>query len=180
MCSKRRDPNCNIFSVATQKASTVCFFPPCLGDCNKGSLQFLWFSLCTHKTWEQMFSTWWGKLDNRGQKWEETLFTAQAFPRASRMAERERTCPAMHETWVQSLGQEDPLKKEMAIHSSTLAWETPWTEEPGGLPSMGSQKTWHNLATKQPQQIFASFWIFLCHAHGFHTQNFKKLNFWRE
>ena len=50
----------------------------------------------------------------------------------------------MHETWivqwVQSLGWEDPLEKETATHSSILAWKTPWTEEPGGLQSMGSQK----------------------------------------
>ena len=46
------------------------------------------------------------------------------------------------EMWVQYLGQEDPLEKEMAIHSSILAWETLWTEEPGRLQSMGSQKSW--------------------------------------
>ena len=48
--------------------------------------------------------------------------------------------PAMWETWVLFLGWEDPLEKEMAIHSSILAWEIPWTEEPGGLQSMGSQE----------------------------------------
>ena len=48
--------------------------------------------------------------------------------------------PAMQETRVQSLGQEDPLKKEMAAHSSTLAWKIPWTEEPGRLHSMGPQR----------------------------------------
>ena len=52
--------------------------------------------------------------------------------------------PAMQEIWVQSLGQEDSLEKEMAIHSSILAWETPWTEELGGLQSMGSQRVGHN------------------------------------
>ena len=52
------------------------------------------------------------------------------------------------ETWVQSQGQEDPLEKEMATCSSVLAWEIPWTEEPGGLQSMGLQKR-HHLATKQ-------------------------------
>ena len=46
-------------------------------------------------------------------------------------------------TWVQALGQEDPLEKGMAIHSSILAWRTPWTEEPGGLQSMGSQRVGH-------------------------------------
>ena len=52
--------------------------------------------------------------------------------------------PTMRETWVQSLGQEDLLEKEMATHSSILAWKIPWTEEPGGLQSMGSQKVGHN------------------------------------
>ena len=51
--------------------------------------------------------------------------------------------PAMQETWVRSLGQEDPLEKEMAIHSSTLAWKIPWMEEPGGLQSMESQRVGH-------------------------------------
>ena len=46
----------------------------------------------------------------------------------------------MQETWVRSLGWEDPLEKEMAIHSSILAWKIPWTEEPGGLQSMGLQE----------------------------------------
>ena len=48
--------------------------------------------------------------------------------------------PAMHETWVQLLDWEDPLEEGMAIHSSILAWRIPWTEEPGGLQSMGSQR----------------------------------------
>ena len=47
--------------------------------------------------------------------------------------------PAMWETWVQSLGREDPLEKEMATHSGTHAWKSPWMEKPGGLQSMGSQ-----------------------------------------
>ena len=51
-------------------------------------------------------------------------------------------CLPVQDTWVQSLGWEDPLEKEMATHSSILAWEIPWTEEPGGLQSMGSQKSW--------------------------------------
>ena len=52
----------------------------------------------------------------------------------------------MQETQVQSLGQEDPLEKGMATHSSILAWEIPWTEEHGGLQSMGSQKSWTQLS----------------------------------
>ena len=52
------------------------------------------------------------------------------------MAQMVKNPPAMQETWVQFLGQEDPLEKEMATHSSTLAWEIPWTEKPAGLQSM--------------------------------------------
>ena len=55
-----------------------------------------------------------------------------------------KNLPAKQETWVQSLGQEDPLQEGMATHSSILAWRIPWTEEPGGLQSMGSQRARHN------------------------------------
>ena len=55
-----------------------------------------------------------------------------------------KNAPAMQETWARSLGQEDPLEKEMATHSSSLAWRVPWIEEPGGLHSMGSQRLRHN------------------------------------
>ena len=58
---------------------------------------------------------------------------------ASLVAQMVKSLPAVQETWVQSLGQEDPLVKELATHSSTLAWRIPGTEEPSGLPSMGSQ-----------------------------------------
>ena len=51
-----------------------------------------------------------------------------------------KNLPVIQETWVQSLGQEDPLEKGMATHSSIFAWIIPWTEEPGGLQSMGSQE----------------------------------------
>ena len=54
--------------------------------------------------------------------------------------------PTMWETWVQSLGREDPLEKEMATHSSTLAWKIPWTEEPGKLQSMGVAKSQTGLS----------------------------------
>ena len=55
---------------------------------------------------------------------------------------------AMQETWVQSLGWEDPLEGVMTTHSSILAWRIPWTEQPGGLQSMGSQRVRHDRATK--------------------------------
>ena len=52
--------------------------------------------------------------------------------------------PAVQETWARSLGCEDPLEKKMETHSSTLAWKIPWTEEPGRLQSMGSQRVGHH------------------------------------
>ena len=63
---------------------------------------------------------------------------------ASLVAETIKTLLAMQETTVQSLGQEDPLEKGMATYSSILAWESPWTEEPGGLQSMWSQRVGRN------------------------------------
>ena len=59
----------------------------------------------------------------------------------------EKHLPATWETWVQSLGWKDPLEKEIATHSNTLAWKIPWTEEPGRLQSMGLQRVRHNWAT---------------------------------
>jgi len=60
--------------------------------------------------------------------------------RASLVAQTVENLPAMQETWVQSLGQKDPLEKEMATHSSILAWKIPWTEEPGRIQCVGSQR----------------------------------------
>ena len=67
------------------------------------------------------------------------IWTGPMGARASLVAQMVRHLPAVLETWVRFLSQEDPLEKEMATHSSTLAWRIPQTEEPGGLQSMGSQ-----------------------------------------
>ena len=64
--------------------------------------------------------------------------------KTSLVAQMVKCLSTMRETQVQSLGWEDPLEKEMAIHSSTIAWKIPWTEEPGRLQSMGSQRVGHN------------------------------------
>ena len=64
---------------------------------------------------------------------------------ASLVAQKVKNPSAMQETWVQSLGMEDPLEKGMATHSNILAWRIPWTEEPGGLQSTGSQ-SWTRLS----------------------------------
>ena len=60
------------------------------------------------------------------------------------MSQAVKRLSTMQETWVRSLGQEDPLEKEMAIHSSTIAWKIPWTEELGRLQSMGLQRVGHD------------------------------------
>ena len=70
----------------------------------------------------------------------DSALSIWGFPGGSEV----KRLPAMRETWVRSLGQEDPLEKEMATHSSTLAWRIPWTEEPGGLQSIGWQRVGHD------------------------------------
>ena len=74
-----------------------------------------------------------------------------------------KSLPVMQETWVRSLGGEDLLEKEVATHSSILAWKIPWTEEPGGLHSVGSQSIRHDLAASSgsPSEVGACFVIFL-------------------
>ena len=63
---------------------------------------------------------------------------SSSLERDSLVAQMVKNLPAMQETWVQSLGWEDPLEEDMATHSSILAWRIPWTDEPGGLQSIGS------------------------------------------
>ena len=70
----------------------------------------------------------------------------------SLVAQSVKSLPAMQETQFQSLGWEDPLEKEMATHSSILAWRIPWTEETGGLQSLGSQRVRHNCVVNTGQQ----------------------------
>ena len=76
--------------------------------------------------------------------------------RATLVAQTVKHLPAMWEDWVRSLGREDPLEKEMATHSSVLAWGIPWTEEPGGLPSMLSQSQ-----TTEQLTLSTSFFLFV-------------------
>ena len=76
------------------------------------------------------------------------MYTCQGFPGGSAV----KNLPAMQELQVLSLGWEDPLEKGMATYSSILAWRVPWTEEPGGLQSVGLQKSQHDLATEQQQR----------------------------
>ena len=75
---------------------------------------------------------------------EEGIATHPSISWTSLVAQMVKRLPTVWETQVQSLGLEDPLEKEIAAHSSTLSWKIPWTEEPGGLQSMGSQRVGHN------------------------------------
>ena len=76
---------------------------------------------------------------------EHLAFSIRLFKkRASLVAQLVKNLPAMWETWVRSLGREDPLEKEIATHFSILAWRIPWTEEPGKLQSTGSQRVGHD------------------------------------
>ena len=83
---------------------------------------------------------------NRTKFWFRHQYTTQT---TSLVAQMVKCLSTMQETRVQSLGWEDPLEKEMAIHSSTTAWKIPWTEEPGRLQSMGSQRVGHDWATSR-------------------------------
>ena len=74
------------------------------------------------------------------------------YERASLVAQSVKNLPAMQNR-VLSMGQEDPLEKEIATHSSILVWEMPWTEEPGGLQSTGLHRVRHSLATKPPPPL---------------------------
>ena len=80
------------------------------------------------------------KAETRNREESKTSWI-QRFPKwVSLMAQMAKNLPAVQEIWVPFLGQEDPLEKGMATHSNIFAWEISWTEEPGGLQSMGSQK----------------------------------------
>ena len=80
--------------------------------------------------------------------WQDEALARDGVSREVPVAQRLKCLPAMQETWVRSLGREDPLQKEMATHSSILAWETPRTEDTGGLLSTGPKRVGRDLATK--------------------------------
>ena len=78
-------------------------------------------------------------IPGSGRPLEEGIGYPLQYSWASLVAQTVKNPPAMRETWVPSVAWEDPLEEGMATHSSILAWRIPWTEEPGGLQSMGSQ-----------------------------------------
>ena len=89
------------------------------------------------------------------------LFKATLFMEASLVTQMVKRLPAMRETWVWSLGQEDPLEKEIATHFSIIAWKIPWTEKLGRLQSMGLQRIGHDWATSH-----TCWWQFVLAATG--------------
>ena len=84
------------------------------------------------------------KARSEGRMSHRRIWDFPIKERASLVAQRLKRLPEMWETWVLSLGREDPLEKELTTHSSILAWRIPWTEEPGGLQSMGLQRVRHD------------------------------------
>ena len=84
------------------------------------------------------------QLDGETMKTVTDYILGGSIITASLVAQMVKHLPTVQETWVRSLGQEDPLEKEMATHSSTLAWKIPWTEERSRLQSMGSQRVRHD------------------------------------
>ena len=100
------------------------------------------------------------------RKWDLHFILFQnCFSRESLVAPRLKHLPAMQETRVRSLSWDDPLEKEMATHSSILAWRIPWTEEPGRLQSMGSQRVGHDWATSLSLSLVIQ-WIHIRTAKG--------------
>ena len=93
------------------------------------------------------FHTVHGVLKARILKWFTVSFSSEPRSWISLVAQMAKHLPTMRETWVRSLGQEDPLEKEMATHTSILAWRIPWMEESGGLHSVGSQRVRHDWVT---------------------------------
>ena len=87
-------------------------------------------------------------------------------PRASLVVQMVKSLPTIQETRVQSLGREDPLEKELATHPSILAWRIPWTEEPGGLQSMGLQTVRHDWVTNTSTSLlWLKILLYKCEYH---------------
>ena len=103
---------------------------------------------------------WW-KVVQRGQYHFWTSLVAQWV----------KNLPAVQESQVRSLGQEDPLQKGMATHSSNLAWRIPWTEEPGGLQSMASKRDGHDLGLNSNSMFIIGFCVYPVGIHYFPWQN---------
>ena len=156
-------PDCHVFSGDTKGFRSV-FSPPCLGDCNKGSLHFLWFSLCAHNTWEQMFSTWWRNWttdSRRGKRHFSLQKPLLGFPHG--WEGESLSCNARDLGSIPGSGRSPGEGNGNPLQYSCLGnpmGRGAWRATVHG----GHKRAGHNLATKQPRHIFASFWMF-CTMH---------------
>ena len=140
----------------TKNRATIWSRNPILGHISRekhGSkyictLIFIAVLFAMTKIWKQfkclLMDEW---INNIWQIHTIEYYSATNKNRASFVAQMVKRLPTLRETRIESLGQEDPLEKEMATHSSTLAWKIPWTEEPSRLQSMGSQRVGHDWVT---------------------------------
>ena len=109
------------------------------GEGNGNPLQYSWLENSMDR------GAWWATVHGVAKsRTRLSNFTFKLWSRASLVAQRLKRLPGMWETWVRSLGWEDPLEKEIATHSSILAWRIPWREEPGRVQSMRSQRVGHD------------------------------------
>ena len=113
-----------------------------------------WATVPTSSTWLICLP---GLCLKPSELWLCLIAVARTSNGDSMVAQMVKHLPAMQETWVQSLGWEDPLEKEMATHSSTLAWKIPQMEEPGRLQSMRSQRVGHDWATSLTHSLTQDF-----------------------
>ena len=116
-------------------------------------------NICFNCFFNHLFHLWWLYLVFDYSIYYYELFISL---RTSLVAQMVKRLPTMQETWVQFLGQEDLLEKEMATHSSILAWKIPWTEEPGRLQPMGSQRVGHDWVTVSFTIYFTNGDFFWC------------------
>ena len=114
-----------------------------IADSMDMSLSKLWKLVMDRETWHDAIHGV-AKSQTRLSNWTEHVFTVTSYfgfaSMASLVGQMLKNLPAKKETWIRFLGQEDPLEKGMAIHSSILAWRIPWTEEPGGIYSPWDHK----------------------------------------
>ena len=126
---------CSPWGCSQSGTTSLSLFTLCIG---KGNGNPLWCS-CLENPRDG--GAWWAAVYGVAESRTRLKQLSSSSSRECTMAQWKKNPPAMQETRVQSLGQDDPLEKEMTTHSSILASKIPWTEEPGRLQSMGSQKS---------------------------------------
>ena len=157
----------------------LCLEPLCykvlsyLHNLRDGTLVQVFYLFCLWLSPVQKYTAFWGKSfvgvngsshTSSASQWEfPSLNLCSSYPLlaksslASLVAQRVKGLPTMQETWVWFLGWEDPLEKEIATHSSTLAWKIPWMEKSGRLQSMGLQRVRHDWATSLSLCLWSAF-----------------------